>query len=288
MTFWSCLKDVPHRIGWTDASGVRTRYLDAGPAAGDAAGTVLFLHGVNGHLEVFLRNVPAHARHFRVLAIDLMGHGYSAKPTDRPYEIRQYVDQVRGFLDAMEAERASLVGTSLGGWVAARLAAEAPERTASLSLVSSGGLTSYANVMKSLRDLGSEAVDGREAVRRRMAFVIKDPANIDDELVDLRTEIYAQADYQAVLAAIMCLQDPDIRARNLLTEAELGRVACPALVVWTKDDPTATVEDGRRYAAAIPGARFELFEQSAHMPQFEESARFDDLHVRFLQTALAA
>ncbi len=281
MTYWNDLAAVPHRLDWCEAGGVRTRFLEAG--AGGRA--VVFLHGINGHLEVFLRNVARHVEAgFRVVAPDLLGHGHSGKP-DRPYEIDDYLDHLSAFLAERGIDRLSLAGTSLGGWIAARFAARHPGRVASLSLISSGGLTSYAGVMDRLRTLGNAAVSGRAAVRERLAFVIKDPANIADELVDARWAIYRRPDYRAALPHIMCLQEPGIRARNLLTERELSAVAAPTLVLWTRDDPTATVDDGRRYADAIPGARFELFEESAHMPQLEEPERFDSLHIPFLLSA---
>lgn len=281
MTYWNDLGAVAHRLDWCDVGGVRTRFVEAG--AGDRA--VVFLHGINGHLEVFLRNLASHAEAgLRAIAPDLLGHGYTGKPA-RDYEIDDYLEHLSAFLEATGIDRLSLAGTSLGGWIAARYAARHSGRVASLSLISSGGLTSYSGVMERLRSLGDAATSGRDAVRERLAFVIKDPANIADELVDARWAIYRQADYKAALPRIMCLQDPDVRARNLLTEEELGRIDAPTLVLWTRDDPTATVEDGRRYADAIPGARFELFEDSSHMPQFEEPERFNRLHVSFLLSA---
>ena len=281
MTYWNDLGAVAHRLDWCDSGGVRTRFVEAG--TGDRA--VVFLHGINGHLEVFLRNVPSHAEAgLRVIAPDLLGHGYTGKPP-RDYEIDDYLEHLSAFLEATGIDRYSLAGTSLGGWIAARYAARHPGRVASLSLIGPGGLTSYGGVMERLRSLGDAATSGRDAVRERLAFVIKDPANIADELVDARWAIYRRADYKAALPRIMCLQDPDIRARNLLTEEELGLIDAPTLVLWTRDDPTATVEDGRRYADAIPGARFELFEDSSHMSQFEEPERFDRLHVPFVLEA---
>ena len=278
MTYWTDLGAVPHRLDWCDAGGVPTRFVEAG--AGERS--VVFLHGINGHLEVFLRNFAEHAAAgLRVVALDLLGHGYSGKP-DRAYEIDDYLDHLSGFLEAMGIDRLSLAGTSLGGWIAASFAARHPGRIVSLSLISSGGLTSSGGGMDRLRSLGNAAISGRDAVRERLAFVIKDPGNITDELVDARWAIYRRPDYKSALPRIMCLQDPGIRARNLLTERELAAIDAPTLVLWTRDDPTATVEDGRRYADAIPGARFELFENSSHMPQFEEPERFDRLHVPFL------
>ncbi|MEM9685208.1 MAG: alpha/beta fold hydrolase, partial [Pseudomonadota bacterium] len=122
MTFWNDLGGVPHRLDWCDAGGVSTRFLEAG--SGERA--LLMLHGVNGHLEVFLRNVRAHAdAGLRVIALDLLGHGYTGKP-DHAYEIDHYLDHLRAFLDEMNIGRVSLAGTSLGGWISARFAARHP------------------------------------------------------------------------------------------------------------------------------------------------------------------
>lgn len=284
MTFWTDLNTVPHTLGWCDAGGVQTRYLEAG----DGPRTLVLMHGVNGHLEVFLRNVAAHvAAGFRVIALDLLGHGYTDKPAGS-YEIDDYLEHLGAFLEARDVDRLSIGGTSLGGWISARFAARYPDRVASLSLISSGGLTSYAGVMDKIRTLGTAAKSGREAVRERLAFVIKHAENITEELVDARWGIYQRPDYQEALPRILSLQDPEIRARNLLTEEELGQVTAPTLVLWTEDDPTATVDDGRRYAAAIPSARFEVFDQSSHMPQLEEPEKFNDLHVGFLTSAVPA
>lgn len=280
MTYWNSLNTVPHSLGRCDAGGIETRYVEAGTGPQ----TLIFLHGVNGHLEVFLRNIAAHAAAgFRVIALDLLGHGYTGKP-DHPYQIQDYLDHLTAFLDAKKIDRFSIAGTSLGGWISARFAARHPERISTLSLISSGGLTSYTGVMDKLRNLGTAAKSGRDAVRERLAFVIKDPANLTEELIDARWAIYQQPDYQSALPHILCLQDPDVRARNLLTEEELGTIKAPTLVLWTRHDPTATVEDGQRYARAIPGARFEVFEESSHMPQHEEWDRFNRLHIAFVNS----
>ncbi|PRC58406.1 alpha/beta hydrolase, partial [Mycobacterium sp. ITM-2017-0098] len=80
----------------------------------------------------------------------------------------------------------------------------------------------------------------------------------------------------------MALQDPEIRARNLLGPNEYGAITAPTLVVWTSDDPTADVEEGRRMASMIPGARFEVMPGCGHWPQYEDAKTFDRLHLDFL------
>ena len=277
MSFWTGLSGTNFRIDWADIGGIRTRFLEAG----SGPQTVVFLHGVGGHLETFVRNVAAHASQYRVLVPDLLGHGYTDKP-DQNYELPHYVDHLLGFLDARQAGRIYLAGTSLGGWISARIAAQHPERVAKLALVSTAGLTASASVMNNIRTLTTNATSGdRESVRKRLQWVIKHPDMVDEELIEARWQIYRRPEYQAAMPRIMCLQDMETRQRNLLSEAELGLIRAKSLVVWTKDDPTGDIATGQRYAAAIPGAEFVVFEESAHMPQFEEPERFNRLMLRF-------
>ena len=105
---------------------------------------------------------------------------------------------------------------------------------------------------------------------------------VTEEFIEARWRIYSQPSYRRAMPRLMVLQDPQVRARNLLQPEELARIVAPTLIVWTRDDPTGTLEDGLRYQSLISGARFVLFEQSAHLPQYEEAERFNALHLRFL------
>src|SRR3546814_14982666 len=80
----------------------------------------------------------------------------------------------------------------------------------------------------------------------------------------------------------MCLQDMELRQRNLLTMDELAKIEAPTLVIWTHDDPTATLEDGKKYARGVRDSRFVVFQESSHLPQLEEPERFNSLHLAFI------
>jgi 2-hydroxy-6-oxonona-2,4-dienedioate hydrolase len=129
MTVWTDLTGLEFSVSSVDVGGVPTRSLQAGSGP-----PLVFLHGTSGHLDGFSRNIAAHAEHFTVHAIDMLGHGYTGKP-DRPYTIPTYVEHLLGYLDACGLESAHLAGQSLGGWVAAWAAAEHPDRVRSLSLL---------------------------------------------------------------------------------------------------------------------------------------------------------
>ncbi|MDT5083499.1 MAG: 2-hydroxy-6-oxonona-2,4-dienedioate hydrolase, partial [Mycobacterium sp.] len=103
-----------------------------------------------------------------------------------------------------------------------------------------------------------------------------------DDLVASRQRVYRQPGFVSAMRDIMALQDPEIRARNILGPSDYGSITAPTLVLWTSDDPTADVTEGRRIATMIPGARFEVMSGCGHWPQYEDTKTFDRLHIDFL------
>ena len=81
---------------------------------------------------------------------------------------------------------------------------------------------------------------------------------------------------------ILCLQDPDVRRRNLITDDELAAIAGPALVVWTSNDPSGPAAEGKQIADRIPTSRFQLIDHAGHWPQWEQSAQFNSTVLDFL------
>ncbi len=152
---WSDLQGVAFSQGYLDAGGVRTRYLHAGDPGNPA---LVFLHGSGGHAEAYVRNLEAHAEHFSTWSIDMLGHGYTDKP-GHPLEIAHYVEHLVAFLDAIGAERAHISGESLGGWVAARVAVDHPDRVDRLVLNTAGGSQADPEVMKRIITLSMAAAE---------------------------------------------------------------------------------------------------------------------------------
>ena len=279
MSYWTELQEVEFCQRWIDCAGVRTRVVEAGRGAR----SILLLHGVQGHLEVWLHNLAALSRQYRVVAIDMLGHGLTARP-DRPYEIKDYIEHALCVLDALQINSATWMGSSLGGWVSARAAARFPERVDKLVLVSTAGLTADPAVMAKLKSLSERAASmpGTEGVRERLKFVIHDPASVTDELVQSRWQIYSRPDFRNALKHINILQQMEIRERNLLTPVELSRIQAPTLVVWTDHDPTASLEQGREYQRLIPGARFVVIADCSHNPSLERPEEFNRVVLEFL------
>lgn len=279
MSFWSSLAPVAHRLRYVEAGPIRTRVLEAGEG-GEA---LVLLHGSGGHLEAYARNVGALGARFRVVAFDMLGHGYSAKP-DRDYGIGDYCAHLLDLLDALALERVHLAGESLGGWIGAAFAARRPERVAKLIVNTPAGLTCNEPALERQRALFLKAVDepSRENVRARLEWLMADPAQVTDDLVDARFAIYTQPGYARTMRHVCYLMEPRGRRADMLHEADLRAIAAPTLVLWTAHNPTDGIEVGERAARAIPGARLEVMEGCGHWPQFEDPPRFNALVSAFL------
>ncbi|GAA4038373.1 alpha/beta fold hydrolase [Nonomuraea soli] len=285
MTIWTELSSIEHSLTFVDAGGVPTRSLRAGPENGQA---VVFLHGTSGHLEAFVRNLRPHAQAgYRCHAIDMLGHGYTGKP-DHPYEIPRYADHLRTYLDACGIDRAHLVGESLGGWVAAWLASEHPDRVLSLQLIAAGGTKANPQVMERIRTSTLKAVetDDIELTRQRLHLLMHNPdRDVSEELVELRHRIYHEPAFVAGVHHLLCLQDMETRKRNLLTAERMAALTMPTLIIWGRQNPFGDVPEARAMHEAIPGSRLELFEDCGHWPQHERHEIYNPLSLAFLETA---
>ena len=281
MYLWPTIANGSLRLGFVQAGPIRTRFVEAGDITAKRA--VVFIHGTGGHLEAFTRNLYAHAAHHRTIALDMVGHGYTDKP-DYPYEIPRYVKHLLDFCDAMGLDKIDVHGESLGGWIAAQFAIDHPDRVASLTLNTAGGLNTDPAVMQRVYSLTMKAVRevSAETVRKRLEFLMNDPSRVTDDLVQLRTAIYSQPGFERAMEHILCLQHMDIRMRNVLTDETLCRIAAPTLVIWTEHDPTAPVSTGERFARVIPDARLVVMQDCAHWPQWEKPEEFNKLHLAFL------
>lgn len=262
--------------------------------AGDGPPVVL-LHGIGRTLEDFTALHAALARDHRVLAVDLPGHGGSA-PLDDPHTLPALAAAVAGFLDAAGVTGpAHLVGNSLGGAVAMRLAADAPERIASLVLVNSAGFgreVTAALRLLAVRPLARLLLRPHPAIARRSERAIfHDPAYVTEERI--ATALAAARQPHAARVMLELVRNlgtwrgvrPEWRAELLDAVAALD---LPTLVVWGDRDlvlPAAHLAHAR---SRLPKAQSHLFRDTGHMPQIERAAEFEALVRRFWSPSGAA
>ena len=285
-SIWNELQGVDLKQTWHDASGIRTRVIEAG------AGYPLFLlHGTGGHAEAYSRNIAAHAEHFRVIAYDMVGHGYTDAP-DIEYDEQAYVDHLRSLMNAMDILSAHLSGESLGGSVAAWFALQHPERVGKLVL--NTGLPLSPNTQQGIdqmkdflaRSRKATGIPTRETLAMRMKWLFLDEASLTEELLETRFRIYSQPGRAAAIRklterAIGGLIDP-ANQKTWYRPDQLRELKCPTLLLWTNHNPGQPVELARQAAADIPDARVVVLDNSSHWPQWEEPGAFNKAQMEFL------
>ena len=278
MTIWTELMGAEIAQRYYDVKGVRTRVLEAGQGT-----PLIFVHGTGGYAEAYTRNIVAHARHFHVYAIDMVGHGYTDAP-DLAYTMDDFVNHLGDFIDTIGAER-----VMVSAWYAIRH----PERVAKLVLNTGMLISRDAAGKAQLQDAvdRSRRAAGnltREAVRARMEWLLADPArDLTDEMVEVRYQIYAQPGRAPVMgkiagSIIAGLLDDDW-ARKYSDASSMRGIQCPTLVLWSTHNPGLTAERAALGAREIPDHRMVVLDDCAHWPQHEKADEFNRVHIEFLR-----
>lgn len=283
MSLWYDMLGATVRTVETRSFGA-TRIAEAGQ---DKPETVLFLHGIGGHLEAYARNVVALSHRFHTVAYDFIGHGLSARPAI-DYTPLVLADHLGELMDALALERAHLCGESLGGWVSGHFAATRPERVRRLILNTAAGLPIISakgrQDLQNLIDLSAKAATQGpptfDSILARMQWLFH-PDNhdmISDELVNTRLRFYSQPGMKDIaprVLAMIPMHDDFL--------IPLEAIRADTLFLWTKDNPVHDVATARDSAAKIQGAQLYVMQApSAHWPQYEAPEEFNGVVAQFL------
>lgn len=257
-----------------DLNGRKTHYLEKGDGP-----PLILLHGFNFDSYTWVANIDALAAEFKVYAPDHWGHGYSTR--DRlDYGYPLYVEQLRRFMDALNIEKASLAGHSMGGGTAMFFALNNRTRVEKLVLVDATGypqalplrgkIFQLPYFSEFLLDLKSDAV------RRK---------NIGDFWIynkDLITNEYFEeaTRFQKIKRTTEILLE--ILRKNFFFTLEdeirqLGQMDIPALVILGRMDTTVHLETAKATHELLKGSRFEILDKAGHMSNYDQAEIFNSL-----------
>ncbi len=276
------------RVHTVVVHGHRRAYRTAGSGP-----VLLLIHGIGDSSETWLPVMERLAARHTVIAPDLLGHGDSAKPR-ADYSVAAYANGMRDLLDVLDIDRATVVGHSLGGGVAAQFAYQYPERCDRLVLMATGGVGHEVNPVLRLGSLPCSEVAllplqlppvrllGRVLIRSLQA-VGADIARDADELIRLAetlTDGESRAAFSRTLRSVVDWrgQVVTMRDRAYLTSH------VPILLIWGSRDAVIPVEHAALAAEALPHARVEIFDDAGHCPHHSDPARFTELIVDFVES----
>jgi len=243
---------------------IRLHYEEAGEGP-----PLLLLHGLNGSTFSFHLLSPLMKSRFRVIALDLLGFGYSDRPNGVDYSLEAQARLVAGFLDALSIEKTHLLGYSLGGAVAMHFAAAYPERVDRLILAASAtdeemrrGLRSSRVVRPLLPVVAVLTLHNKRFRRMSLRSACYDSSIITDELVEQYIAPSHVRGHLRALGSLMVDRGHDVRV-------DLSAVRAPTLVLWGAGDRWLPPSQGERLRELLPDARLVLVDRAGHL-LFEE------------------
>jgi pimeloyl-ACP methyl ester carboxylesterase len=271
--------DVPG--SYVDVQGSRVHYVEAG--RGDP---VVLIHGIFASTFSFRHTIPELAQQHRVVAFDLRGFGYTDMPEDADYSLSAQAQLVHDAMARLGIERAAVVGHSMGGDVAMRLALRYPDSVSRLVLVDSVTHHEMSHrrsprLVRPLLPLIAGLSLNTRSVRRGILSAVHDPAHVTDDVVagyELPMRVKGRLRAFARLLAH--------RERDLPVEPE--RITQPALVLWGEHDRWIPVEHGEELAQRLPNARFVVVRSAGHLPLEEQPADVNKMLVDFLRVETPA
>jgi 3-oxoadipate enol-lactonase len=239
------------------------------------APAVVFANSLGSDFRIWQAIVPSFADRYRVVLYDKRGHGLSDAPLG-PYTIDDHADDLLALLDYLQIENAALVGLSVGGMIAQRIAVKAPARVRALVLcdtaVKIGTPDSWAERIAAIGKSGIEGIaDG--VIQHWFTPSFRDERR--DEWAGWRNMLVRNPT-QGYIGTCAAVHDAD------LTE-DATHIAVPTLCMVGDQDGSTPPDLVRRTADLIPNARFEIIEGAGHIPCIEQPdavARLIEHHLR--------
>ena len=254
---------------------------------------LLLLHGISDESASWHPVFGRLAQDHTVIAPDLLGHGESDKPR-ADYSVAAFSNGMRDLLDVLDVDRATVVGHSLGGGVAAQLAYQYPERVDRLVLVSTGGVArDVSPVLRAAAAPLAEAgmwplmVPGTNEVARwalrLLGAVGLDLGRDADEIARVLRGMPDPERRGAFTRTLRAVVDRRGQLVTMLDRAYLAR-DMPMLIVWGDRDGIIPVAHAHRAHAAIPGSLLSVYEGAGHFPHHSDPDRFVDEITDFVAT----
>jgi len=252
--------------------GNKIRYLESG----NSDDTIVVVHGLGASAERWEYVIPLFNKYFRVIVPDLIGFGYSDKPLV-DYTSEFFSKFLKNFLKKINLEKLKIIGSSLGGQIAAQCASENLGSIEKLVLISPSGAMKHstpaldAYVMAALYP----DMEGAENAYKMMAGPGKE---INQKIVeDFVTRMKLPNAKMAFMSTLLGLKNAENISEKLKT------ISIPTLIVWGERDPVIPIKYADSFVSSIQDCRFYRMDNCGHVPYVDEPEKFAKLVIDFLR-----
>lgn len=275
-------EDSPEVGDVLTAGGISTNIHVAGP---EDAPVVLLLHGSGPGVTAWANwrlTIPALAERFRVIAPDIVGFGFTERPSDVTYDLPTWTSHAVGVLDALGIQRAHVVGNSFGGSLAMSLAIHHPDRVDRLVLMGAAGVPFELPA-------GLDAVWGYEpsvdAMEELLEIFAHDRGLVGRDLAELRYRASIRPGVQEAFSSMF--PAPRQQALDAITHRveDIAAITAPTLIVHGRDDRVIPPSNATDLLALIDDSQAHLFGRCGHWTQIEHADAFNRLVIDFLVEA---
>ena len=260
-----------------NAGGIMTNYHDQGQGA-----PVVLLHGSGPGVSAWANwrlVIPHLANNFRTVAPDIVGFGFTDRPEGISYDLQTWLRHALDFLDAMQIERAHVVGNSFGGALSVALAIHAPERVSRLVLMGSVGVEF--ELTQGL-DITWGYTPTLENMRKLLDLFAFNRALVTDDLAQLRYEASMRPGVQEAYAAMFPAPRQDGIRKICSREADVKNIDHETLIIHGRDDLVIPVSCSQDLFRCIRNSQLHIFGNCGHWTQIEHNRRFNQLVTDFL------
>ncbi|MEL7554205.1 alpha/beta fold hydrolase [Pseudomonas protegens] len=243
------------------------------------APVILLLHGLSADKSIWLRFARHFNRDYRLLIPDLGGHGETAYAAHQDYRVPAQAQRLLRLLDACGIQRVQVIGNSMGGYIAAWLAAHAPQRISGLALFDPAGVEApETSDLQHLLEQGKNPflVRSRADFQHFYSLTMAAPPWVPEAVLAAIAERYQARRGQ--LARIFA----ELQASPPM-EPELAKIQAPTLLLWGREDRLLHPSSAQVWAKGLPQAQVQLWEGIGHMPMVERPVRSARLYQQFLE-----
>ncbi len=257
------------RLESATISDGKIAYLDNSGRVDVTAKTLVMIHGLGADKDTWLPVSRYLAPHFRLLIPDLAGHGGSVRDVSLNFGIDAQASRVLELLESLEVERAHVIGSSMGGAVAAHLAQKRPKTVMSLGLLNSHGLRvrpSYVDDFTERNGFNPMlVVADRSDYKRLTSLAMFDPPFIPGFMLDVLVD-----DMMARREINSKIHD-DVTLDHDLTPV-LNEVRVPSLLIWGAEDKVLHVDNAAAFRSALQNCTSVILAETGHVPMVERPA----------------
>jgi 2-hydroxy-6-oxonona-2,4-dienedioate hydrolase len=257
-------------IGYpVEAHGVTTRILEID----GGKDPLVCIHGLGSRADRWSPVMPLLAAlGYRVIALDLPGHGLATKGGSFDCSGAGLAAVVAGVMDQLGIEGATVVGTSLGGYIAARLACDRPELVSGLVLVGAVGVAELPDEFQT--DPSVVANASEEAIWRKFNLLLAKPSKVPASWVREESMINSSPGAKEGLTGIARYLNEHLNDDLQADRLRQRTFGIPPLLIWGEDDIWTPVSLGTAAQAELPGSSLVLMPECGHAPYFEDPVEF--------------